>query len=191
MSDRKTGRHPDAHQVVVRLTEPAIGDLHRLRRTDPQIVRWCLKKMLLFETDPEAGEPLLAGLTGFRKLTVGDGHWRVVWRVSHDTAGGVLVDVAEVWAAGARSDTEVYDEMAARVASLGASPKAVMLSEALESLGKLAAEFEAAPEPRVDPVPEWLVKRLTAQAGMSEGDVRALRPEAAADAWDAWMSRPR
>ena len=46
---------PDAPRAVVRLTEDAIADLHRLHRKDPQIVRWAFKKMLLLERSVEAG----------------------------------------------------------------------------------------------------------------------------------------
>ncbi len=74
---------PDADQprAYVRLTEPAVEDLARLVRLDPQVARQALKKMILLERDPEAGEPLLGALIGFRKLIVGDRHWRIVWRV--------------------------------------------------------------------------------------------------------------
>ena len=53
---RRTGRHPAATTVVVRLTEPAFDDLRALLRLDPQLVRQALKKMLLLERDPQAGE---------------------------------------------------------------------------------------------------------------------------------------
>jgi mRNA interferase RelE/StbE len=184
------GRHPEAQHVVVRLTEAAISDLHRLIRKDPQIARWCLKKMLLLERDPDAGEALLGGLIGFRKLTVGDRDWRVVWRVTHDQVDTVLVDVAEVWAAGARSDAEVYQEMTDRVASLGADPRAVALTQVLESLGRVAKGIDARPEPALDPVPDWLVSRLVGKAGHAEDEVRRLAPEQAMQLWDEWMSRP-
>lgn len=64
-------------RALVRLTEPAVDDLRELYRKDPQIVRWCFKKMLLLESSPEAGEPLVGGLIGFRKLVVGDRDWRI------------------------------------------------------------------------------------------------------------------
>ena len=90
---------PDAPRAVVRLTEDAIADLHRLHRKDPQIVRWAFKKMLLLERSVDAGEPLLGDLIGFRKLVVGDRDWRIVWRTTTDTVGATVIDVAEVWAA--------------------------------------------------------------------------------------------
>lgn len=47
-------------------------------------------------------------MIGFRKLVAGDRDCRIVWRVTHDDSQRVVVDVAEVWAFGARSDAEVY-----------------------------------------------------------------------------------
>lgn len=179
-----------AQSAVVRLTEDALADLHGLIRKDPQIARWCLKKMLMLERDPYAGEALLGGLIGFRKLTVGDRDWRVVWRVVHEPVGTALVDVAEVWAAGARSRAAVYREMTDRVAGLGADPRAVALTQVLESLGRVAEGIEAKPEPRPDPVPDWLVSRLVGKAGHVEDDVRRLTPEQAMQAWEDWMRKP-
>jgi mRNA interferase RelE/StbE len=190
VSERPTGRHPDATQVVVRLTEDAIGDLSRMVRADPQAVRWCLKKMLLLERNPEAGEPLVGDLIGFRKLTVGDRHWRVVWRVTHDETGSVVVDVAEMWAAGARSDGQVYAEMRRRIASLGASPQAQALAHVLDLLGRASQGLVAAGNPGGEPVPEWLVSRLVGK-GADEAEIRALAPEAAMQRWEAIISLPR
>lgn len=85
------------------------------RKGDLQVVRWALKKCLLLERDPEAGKEIRGGLIGFRKIVVGDRDRRVVWRVPHDETGRTVVDVAEVWAVGARSDAEDYDEVQARV----------------------------------------------------------------------------
>jgi mRNA interferase RelE/StbE len=95
---------------VVRLIDPAVDDLRALLRLDPQIVRWALKKLLLLERNPEAGKELHGSLIGWRKLTVSDRDWRIVWRVASDDTGTVIVDVAEVWAVGARADREVYEE---------------------------------------------------------------------------------
>jgi hypothetical protein len=80
----------------------------------PQVVHWALKKMIQIERDPNAGDPLLGGLIGYRKTTVGDRDWRVVWRVVQDDAGDFRVEVAEVWAVGYRKDSEVYAEIEQR-----------------------------------------------------------------------------
>jgi mRNA interferase RelE/StbE len=176
---------------VVRLTEPAFGDLQTLMRLDPQIVRWALKKMLLLERDPEAGEALHGALIGWRKLVVGDRDWRVVWRVTHDKAGVVVVDVAEVWAVGARSDHAVYAEMTSRVAALASSPATLALAEVVTRLGRLAQDVGVQPEPApVEGLPDWLVKRLVRQVRLPRERVARMGLQEAVDAWTQWSSRP-
>lgn len=174
----------------VRLTAPAVDDLRGLYRRDPQIVRWCLKKMLLLERDPQAGEPLLGGLVGFRKLVVSDRHWRIIWRVTVDESGGTVVDIAEVWAAGARADAEVYAEMKQRLDSLGDAPETRSLKEVVATLGRLSEQFDIAAEPGADPVPDWVVNALVGSAGLNPEDVRGMTTDAAMSALQAFWSRP-
>ena len=128
MGDSEVGR------AYVRLIEPAFEDLRRLLALDPQIVRWALKKMLLLERHPDAGEPLLGGLVGWRKLIIGNRDWRLVWRITHDDLGATVIEVAEVWAVGARADAEVYAEMVSRVESLPKTPMTLTLVEVIERL---------------------------------------------------------
>lgn len=188
---RRSGRHPAARTVVVRLTEPAFEDLRALLRLDPQLVRQALKKMLLLERDPEAGEPLHGSLVNYRKLVLGDRDRRIIWRVTHDDSGTVVVDVAEVWAVGARGDDEVYDEMRSRVRMMTDSPPTLALAAVIERLGRAAASIEATSEPQKEPVPDWLAVRLERQAGLTSEQVQAMTPEEALDAWTAWASRQR
>lgn len=181
-----------ASRAVVRLTEDAIADLHRLHRKNPQIVRWAFKKMLLLERSVLAGEPLLGELIGFRKLVVGDRDWRIVWRATTDTVGTTVIDVAEVWAAGARSDQEVYREMTARVAALGTSPPAVALTTVLDSMGRLFTDVEATFEPvPAEPLPVWLTDRLPQELGLSAAEVAAMTPEEAMRRLEAHWPRPQ
>lgn len=180
----------------MRFTDAAFADLQRLaRKSDPQVVRWALKKCLLLERNPEAGEELRGGLIGYRKLTVGDRDWRIVWRVTHDDAGRPVVDVAEVWAVGARSDSEVYEEMASRVAALSATPTTVPLAEAiarLSRIGKDVAPSSEEPEPDGQPaVPAWLVQVLTTVVGMPRAEVDRLSETQAQEIWHAHTRRPR
>lgn len=190
--DRRGTRHPEAVRTVVRLTDPAVGDLAGLIRKDPQIARWALKKMIQLETDPEAGQPLLGELIGWRKLSVGNRDWRVVWRVTHDIAGGIVVDVAEVWAAGARSDGEVYAEMADRVRTLPDAPRTTALADLVARLGKVAGALTATPEAAQNAAPQslppWLRTRLIDQVGLPAADVDALTLEQGVDSWTAWSS---
>lgn len=182
---------------MVRLTEPAMADLQRMvRKGDPQVVRWALKKCLLLGRDPLAGEELRGGLVGYRKLVVGDRNWRVVWRVTHDDTGRPVVDVAEVWALGARADAEVYEEMLARVAMLPAAPSTIPLAEVVERLGRLAGGISPTrAEPTRGPdqgsAPDWLVQALVKVAGMHPEEVAALHPDDAAARWAAFTSRPQ
>ena len=176
-------------RVEVRLTDPAINDLEALKKSNRNALRWALKKFLLLERDPEAGPPLHKELQRWRKLTVGDRDWRIVWRVTFDDAGSVIVDVAEVWAIGARSDDEVYKEMAARVAALPESPRTEALREIAARFELLIQESEEAPPARE--VPEWLVNDLTTGAGLSLDTVAEMNWDEALAALVEWRSQPK
>jgi mRNA interferase RelE/StbE len=176
--------------AFVRFTDAAVGDLQTLQKRDPQIVRQVLKKCLLLERDPHAGEPLLGDLIGYRKLVVGNRDWRIVWRVTEDVAGDVMIDVAEVWAAGARSDGEVYAEMTERISVAPASPLTAALAEIVTILAP-GQSIEARSEPQADPVPDWLRDRLVHTAGLSPAEVDQLTGARAADRWDAYMRGSR
>lgn len=174
----------------VRFTDAAIEDLEALQRKDPQIVRQVLKKCLLLERDPEAGEPLLGELIGYRKLVVGNRDWRLVWRVTEESDGGLNVEIAEVWGVGARSDDEIYNEMTARVAALPPTPMTKALSETIEVFAPQHG-IEAQAEPQRDPVPKWLRERLVHTAGLSSKAVDELTGAEAADRWDRYMREQR
>ena len=107
---------------------------------------WALKKMIQIERDPRAGDPLLGGLIGYRKITVGDRDWRIVWRVVQDQAGGFRVEVAEVWAVGYRKEGEVYEEIRRRVADAGPSPRTKALTDVLELFAKQSSDLTATPD---------------------------------------------
>ena len=177
--------------AYIRLTDPAIEDLHRLATRNPQALRWALKKMLLLEENPNAGEPLLGGLIGWRKLTVGDRDWRVVWRSTTDSDSTPTIEVAEVWAVGARSDSEVYEEMTARVAAMPKNPRTVALAEVIERFGKLRTGLTPASQPASEELPSWLVDQLVHTAGLRHEVVQAMTLKEAVDAWTVWTSKPR
>lgn len=180
---------PAVRGAEVWLTEPAVEDLHRL---DGAPLIWALKKMLLLETDPLAGEPLLGSLIGYRKLVVGNRDWRIVWRSTTDERGTITIEVAEVWAVGARSDSEVYNEMTQRVATLGDIPIRRSLAAILDQLGKRAKGIHARPIAELPSRPEqWLINRLVHTAGLDRDDVLAMTSEQAVDAWTEHITRPR
>ncbi|MDP1851955.1 MAG: hypothetical protein Q8K48_06010, partial [Candidatus Planktophila sp.] len=61
-------------------------------------MRKIITKMLILELNIGAGEPLLGDLIGWRKLTVGDRSWRIIWRSTKDKSGGEIIEIAQVWA---------------------------------------------------------------------------------------------
>ena len=189
MSRRR--KHPDIPGCVVRLTDAAVGDLEGLFKADPQIVRWALKKMIQLERDPNVGAPLLGGLIGYRKITVGDRDWRIVWRIVEDEAGDSWVEVAEVWAVGYRKDGEVYAEIEQRVADAGPSPKARALTDVLALFTKQARDLAATPEPTApEPVPKWLSDALLYVVRLPAAEVEELSIEAAEQVWADHISGP-
>jgi mRNA interferase RelE/StbE len=182
MADKQN--HPNVPGCVVRLTDDAVADLQDLFNADPQIVRWALKKMIQLERDPNAGDPLLGGLIGYRKIAVGDRDWRVVWRVEQDEVGDYLIEVAEVWAVGYRKDSEVYLEIKQRVTNAGSSPKTKALTEVLELFTKQARDLTATPEPdKPEPVPKWLTDALLYVVRIPASRVEEMSLDEAEKAW--------
>ena len=182
-------KHPDVSGCVVRLTSAAVDDLRDLFKADPQIVRWALKKMIQLERDPNAGDPLLGGLIGYRKIIVGDRDWRVVWRVEQDEVGEYLIEVAEVWAVGYRKDSEVYAEISQRIAQAGSTPKTKALSEVLELFAKQGRDLTATPEPdKPEPVPKWLTEALLYVVRIPASRVDRMSLDEAEKAWTDHIS---
>jgi mRNA interferase RelE/StbE len=176
--------------AYIRLTDPAVEDLQWLATHNPQALKWALKKMLLLEENPNAGEPLLGGLIGWRKLTVGDRAWRIVWRPTTDSDSTPVIEIAEVWAVGARSDSEVYEEMVARVAAMPDNPQTVALAEVIERFGKLRAGITLSSPPVKEELPSWLADQLVHTAGLRPEVVEGLTLKEAVDAWTAWTTAP-
>lgn len=190
MSARKTKAPPAANdpadvRAEVWLTDPAIDDLRRL---DGSALIWALKKMLLLERNPLAGEPLGSELSGWRKLVIGDRHWRLIWRPVIEPSGALTIEVAEVWAVGARAEAEVYQEMTTRIAQMGDSPVRTSLEKAIRTLGAAAAVSATPPAVLVSPPEPWLVDRLVYTAGIDRDRVQAMSSEQAVDAWTDYIT---
>ncbi|GAA3903569.1 hypothetical protein GCM10023084_65120 [Streptomyces lacrimifluminis] len=181
---------PDTPRHPVRFTDAAVADLAALHRRDPQTARAVLQKVSLLERDPYAGRPLVGDLVGWRKLVVGDRHWRLVWRVVEEVDGTTSVEISEVWAVGPRENSAVYDELRTRLSNLPDTPAARNLRDLLDRFGLDTGAAAAAPPPP-DPVPDWLVSRLTDKAGLPSERVLAMSLEEAIAAWEDWMGRPR
>lgn len=184
--------HPPDRLCIVRLTEDAVADLYRLHKKDPSILRAVFKKMLLLEKSPAAGEPLLGALVGFRKLVVGDRDWRIVWRVTEDLTGIPVLDISEVWAVGARSEGEVYEELTSRIARMSDDPKIRPLKDVIIQMGRLYESVEATAEPSREPVlPEWMETALQEQLHLSSQEISALTEQQAQHRlMEHWSKKP-
>lgn len=98
--------------VRVELIDEAVADL--VRYAESGSLPLFLKKLLrLEETGKDAGLPLGKGLTGWRKIVVGDRNWRIIFTT--DSAESV----ATVWVIGDRDDAECYEDAQRRVRALG------------------------------------------------------------------------
>ncbi|MDS1272487.1 hypothetical protein RIF23_19550 [Lipingzhangella sp. LS1_29] len=165
------------------LTADAVDDL---RRIGPQAAPTVLRGILPLEDNPELGYPLGGELTGWRKLLVGQGSWRVIYHAVRDRR----VDVGAVVATGAAADAQIHAEALRLVRSTRGGGSAVArLARTLERLGRRSRE--AVPLTADQPgqvVPQWLADRLVYTAGMPRLQVAALDLEQAVDRWTEFSS---
>lgn len=145
--------------------------------------------MLILELNPEAGVPLLGDLIGWRKLIVGDRTWRIIWRAMKDESGNLMIEVAQVWAIGARSDSEIYNEMKERIASAPPSPATRSLIDVFELFGEKVGDVTASPEPIDAPAPNWLLIKLEKTVGLHQDQIRGLSIDQAMEIWDQFTRR--
>src|SRR5260370_22438200 len=97
--------------VRVELTDEAVEDLAHYVETDV-FPRLLAKLVRLEEVGKEAGQPLGRGLTGWRKIVVGDRDWRIIFTTNPDET------VATVWVIGDREDAACYEEAQRRGGAL-------------------------------------------------------------------------
>jgi len=108
--------------VRVELVEEAVGDLGRYAASG-NLERFLAKLVRLEDTGKDAGLPLGAGLTTWRKIVVGDRNWRIIFQMNPEET------VATIWVIGDRDDAASYQEAAERVRAMGAGkPEAESLS---------------------------------------------------------------
>ena len=90
---------------------------------------------------------------------------------------------------GARSDEEVYEEMNARVATLGSNPSTQALASVIELLGRSVqrCDIQASAEPQHDPVPDRLQQRLVHAAKVPAEQVETMTGSAAMERRDRFM----
>jgi mRNA interferase RelE/StbE len=151
-----------------------------------------MKKFVVIERSPEAGEPLGGVLSGFRKLTIGDRDWRVAWRVTSDNSGTTVVDIGEIWAVGARKDSEVYAGMRVRLAALPSNHQTKTIQQVLDLLESKTKRKKPAARITEDPesvaAPSWLVDDLVNFAGYREDVAQHLTEAQALKAWASFRS---
>ncbi|MGN2635901.1 type II toxin-antitoxin system RelE family toxin [Nocardia takedensis] len=171
--------------VEILFADVAIDDLRKL---GPDAAPIILKKVLILMDSPQAGYPLGGELTGFRKLVVGRNTWRVVYRVIDQQT----IEICEIWAIGARADSEVYAEATARIVAAAARlPEFTKLSAVVQRLGRSVESLDIPPLALREPVPDWLAQRLIHTVGMAPAEVAALDLEQAVDRWAEYTSRPQ
>jgi len=117
--------------VRVELIDEAVEDLARYAETGN--LPLFLKKLLrLEEVGTDAGLPLGRGLTGWRKIVVGDRNWRIIFTTDPGET------VATVWVVGDRNDAECYEDAERRMQALGkAQPHALSLATVMFQLSEM------------------------------------------------------
>ena len=117
--------------VRVELRPEAVDDLVRYATTGNLPV--FLKKLLrLEEFGRDAGLPLGRGLTGWRKIVVGDRTWRIIFATNPEET------VATIWVIGDRDDSACYDGALRRVQTAGKDRvEAVSLAAAMFRLSEM------------------------------------------------------
>src|SRR5215208_5892129 len=111
--------------VRVELTDEALADLARYGTTGN--LPLFLKTLIRLEAvGKDAGLPLGRGLSGWRKIIVGDRNWRIIFTTNLNET------VATIWVIGDREDSACYEEALRRVEALGENrPEAVSLAAAM------------------------------------------------------------
>ena len=189
---KRGGRHPQATHTELRFTDDAVDDLMQLQKKNRPALEWAMKKFLVIESNPEAGESLGGALSGFRKLTISSRDWRVVWRATSDDAGATIIDIGEIWAVGARKDSEVYEGMRGRLDSLPWSEQTKTLTEVVDLLTAKRKRKKAVAnpldEPDQTPAEVWQIADLVNIAGYPEELAHQLTKAEATKAWETFRS---
>jgi mRNA interferase RelE/StbE len=115
--------------IRVELIDEAVEDLKRYAESGN--IALFLKKLLrVEEVGKDAGTPLGGGLTGWRKIVVGDRNWRIVFTTDPDET------VATVLVIGDRDDAACYVEAGERLNKLHKNPRARSLASAMFELAE-------------------------------------------------------
>ena len=172
----------------VRFIDAAIEDLEGLTKKNLHLLRSLMKKFLYMERNPMVGEPLLGDLIGWRKIKVGDRHWRIIWRVIIDSDGHQVIEVAEIWAIGARSDNEIYKEVRTRLKTLPKNQDTKSLEEVVVILSKVDS-LGSDKKPTQEELPQWLVEKLSKILKLPIEKIQKMEPQKAISLWEEHISK--
>jgi mRNA interferase RelE/StbE len=172
----------------VRFIDAAIEDLEGLTKKNLHLLRSLMKKFLYMERNPMVGEPLLGDLIGWRKIKVGDRHWRIIWRVITDSDGNQIIEVAEIWAIGARSDNEIYKEVRTRLKTLPKNQSTKSLEEVVVILSKVDS-LGSDKKSTQEELPQWLVEKLSKILKLPIEKIQKMEPQKAISLWEAHISK--
>jgi mRNA interferase RelE/StbE len=117
--------------IRVEMTEDAVSDLRRYAASGN--LSLFLKKLLRLEdVGQDAGLPLGGGLSGYRKIVVGDRAWRIVFTTDTEET------VATILVIGDRDDAACYQDAQRRVDALSQRrPETVSIAAAMFQLSEM------------------------------------------------------
>lgn len=114
--------------VRVELIDEVIVDLANLAESGN--LKQFFKKLIEIEANgSQAGDPLGRDLVGWRKLTVGNRNWRIVFRVDRDET------VATICVIGDREDAACYEEAQRRARQAKDADATSLAASMMELLG--------------------------------------------------------
>ena len=114
--------------VRVELIDEAVVDLAGLSESGN--IKQFFKKLLeIEEHGAMAGEPLGRNLVGWRKLTVGNRNWRIVFRVNSDDTEALVCVIGD------REDAACYEEAERRAKQKNDADAASLAASMMEVLG--------------------------------------------------------
>lgn len=172
----------------MRLLPPAVDDLLSFHKKDRATFEKIVRRLLYIQRDSQVGFLLSGHFADFRKLKVTHPELRIVWKVLHDENGEEVIEIAQIWAIGARANGEIYKELKKRIALLEGNQEATELSRVLAIIA--TGKREAIPKLQpLDPVPSYLEEALVNRMGLSAEAVRGLTGPIALELWTQFIQR--
>jgi mRNA interferase RelE/StbE len=129
-------------RVRVELIDDAIADLAKYAESG-RLKAFFVKLLEIEQKGSEAGEPLGRDLVGWRKITVGNRDWRIVFRLDKRR------ELATVCVIGDREDGACYEEARQRMGKVE-NTDAASLAESMMALFGSRKERKAAQKRRAE-----------------------------------------